>query len=209
MMKVAVLLFDGVEELDFAGPFEVFGAVAEVFTVAPSREIRASHGLKVTAEYTFADAPEFDVLVVPGGPVTREQPEALSAVEAYVKAMVPSCRLILACGTGTFILARAGILGGRSCTTHYRRRHLLAAQYPEVHVRYARVVSDGKVITTGGVSAGIDGALFAVSRLEGLERARKLAKSIEYPWHSSHVLHASVGPEPYEFPEESATFWAW
>ncbi|HEY3364228.1 MAG TPA: DJ-1/PfpI family protein [Symbiobacteriaceae bacterium] len=209
MMKVAVLLFDGVEELDFAGPFEVFGAVAEVFTVGNSREIRGSHGLKVTAEYTFADAPEFDVLVVPGGPVTRERPESVSDVEEYVRKMAPACRLVLACGTGSFFLARAGMLGGRSCTTHYRRRHQLAAQFPEVNVRYARVVSDGKVITTGGVSAGIDGALFAVSRLEGLERARKLAKQIEYPWHSSHVLHASAGPEPYEFPEESATFWAW
>jgi transcriptional regulator GlxA family with amidase domain len=209
MMKVAVLLFDGVEELDFAGPFEVFGHVAEVFTVAPSYEVKGRHGLKVTADYTFENAPQSDVLVVPGGPVARENPAALVAVAEYVKAQYSTCRLLLSVCTGAFILAAAGLLEGRSCTTHHRRRHLLLARHPQVQIRYARVVSDGKIITTAGVAAGIDGALHAVSRLFDMEQARKVARQIEHPWHSSHVVVASQQAEPYYFWEESGQALAW
>ncbi len=202
MLKVAVVLFDGVEELDFAGPYEVFAQAADVFTVAASETVRGSHGLKVSADHTFATAPEADVLVVPGGPITRENPEALESVVEYVKHAAGGARIILSAGTGAFLLARAGLLDGRSCTTHYRRRHLLAAQFPSVRIRYARVVADGKVVTTAGVSAGIDGSLHVISRLFGMERARKLAKAIEYPWHSSHILNDGSMSEPYLFAEE-------
>lgn len=190
-MKVAVLLFDGVEELDFTGPYEVLSDVAEVFTVAPQREIRGRNGLRVIADHTFDDAPEADVLVIPGGPVTRENPASLEPAVAYVRQAAPRARLTLSVCTGAFIAARAGLLEGRSCTTHYRRRHLLSAQFPGVNVRFARVVVDGKIISTAGVAAGIDGALYAVARLFDTETARKIAKGIEYPWHSTHVVHAS------------------
>lgn len=210
MLKVAVVLFDGVEELDFAGPFEVLSGVAEVFTVAPSYEVRGRNGLRVVAEHTFATAPQPDILVVPGGPVTRENPESLAAVVEYVQRTAPECRIVLSVGTGAFVTARTGLLEGRSSTTHYRRRHLLAAKHPGIQLRYSRVVVDGKFISTAGVAAGIDGALYAISRLYGMERARKQAKQIEYPWHSSHVAFASVTEEPYQFPEETATMnWAW
>ncbi len=189
-MKIAIILFDGVEELDFAGPYEVFSDVGQVYTVAPQREIRGANGLRVLADHTFDDAPEPDVLVIPGGPVTREKPESLAAAVAYVAKTAPACRVTLTVCTGSFVAARAGILDGRSVTTHYRRRHLLQAQFPEVHVRFARVVVDGKIISTAGVAAGIDGALYTVSRLFDMETARQIAKAIEYPWHSSHVLHA-------------------
>jgi transcriptional regulator GlxA family with amidase domain len=209
MMKVAVLLFDGVEELDFAGPMEVFGHVAEVFTVAPSYEVKGRHGLKVVADYTLANAPQADVIVVPGGPVTRENPASVAPVAEYVKALYGDARLVLSVCTGAFILAMAGLLDGRSCTTHHRRRHLLLARYPQIHMRYARVVNDGKIVTTAGVAAGIDGALFAVSRLFDMDHARKLARQIEYPWHSSHVVQASQQAEPYYFWEESGQALAW
>ena len=196
MLKVAVLLFHGVEELDFAGPYEVFAGVAEVYTVAPYKEVRCRHGLRVLAEHTLETAPAPDVLVVPGGPVTRENPATLEAVVEYIKRVSPGCRLTLSVCTGAFILAQAGLLDGRSCTTHYKRRHLLMARFPQVEVRYGRVVDDGKIISTAGVAAGIDGSLFAVARLLGTEAARKVAKSIEYPWHSSHV---TVGTHAGEF----------
>lgn len=204
MIKVAVLLFNGVEELDFAGPVEVFGAVAEVFTVASSPEVRGRHGLCVIADHTFETAPQPDLLVVPGGPVTRENPDSLAAVVAYVRLVGPKCRMVLSVCTGAFILARAGLLDGRSCTTHYRRRHLLAAKFPGIKLCYDRVVVDGTVITTAGVSAGIDGSLVAVSRLFGLERASKLARQIEYPWQGKTVYAGSMS-EPHE--DDAALAW--
>jgi transcriptional regulator GlxA family with amidase domain len=207
-MKVAVLLYNGVEELDFAGPYEVFGQVAEVFTVAPSLQVKGRHGLKVTADFTFTDAPQPDVLVVPGGPITREDPASLTEPVAYVQRTAPRCRMVLSVCTGAFLMARAGLLDDRSCTTHWRRRHLLAAQFPDVKLRYARVVADGKIVTTAGVAAGIDGSLFTVSRLWGVERAGKLAKQIEYPWHSSHTIHEGSMPEPEEVSEGSDLTWA-
>jgi transcriptional regulator GlxA family with amidase domain len=208
MLKIAVLLFDGVEELDFAGPFEVLSNVGETFTVAASREVRGRHGLKVVADYTFETAPQPDVLVVPGGPITRENPDSLADAVKYARKVAPDARLLLSVCTGAFILAMAGLLDGRSCTTHYRRRHLLAARFPQVHLRYARVVSDGKIVTTAGVAAGIDGSLFAVSRLFGQEQALKIARQIEYPWHSTHTLQASSLTEPHEITDE-ATARAW
>lgn len=209
MLKFAVLIFDGVEELDFTGPYEVLASLGEVFTVASTEGVRGRHGLRVVADHTWGNAPQPDVLVIPGGPVTRENPDSLTGAVEYVRRTAPQCRLVLTVGTGAFIAARAGLLDGKSCTTHYRQRHLLAAQFPTLRLRYARVVADGKLVSTAGVAAGIDGALFVVSRFFGLERARQLAKHIEYPWHSSHTLHDVSMLEPYEFPEESARFWAW
>lgn len=209
MMKVAVLLFNGVEELDFAGPLEVLSNVAEVFTVAPSCEVKGRNGLRILADYTCQTAPEPDILVVPGGPVTRENPQSLAEVVAYVKRTAPQCRTVLSVCTGAFILAMAGELEGRTCTTHSRRRHLLMAKHPGVKVRYSRVVHDGKLISTAGVAAGIDGALYAISRLYGMDEARKVARGIEYPWQSSQVTVASAPNEPYYFWEETGHALAW
>lgn len=203
MLTVAVLLYNGVEELDFVGPYEVFSFVGQVYTVAETHSVRGRHGLRVQADHTFETAPQPDVLVVPGGPVTREDPESLNAVVEYVRRTAVQCRVIQGVCTGTFILARTGMLDGRSCTTHSRRRHLLAAKFPHVRLRYARVVSDGKYVTTAGVAAGIDGSLFTVSKLLGTDEARKLAKGIEYPWHSAHALHAGTMEDAHEFPEDA------
>lgn len=208
-MQVAVLLYDGVEELDFAGPYEVFSFVGSTYTVAATASVRARHGLQVTADHTFETAPQPDVLVIPGGPVTREDPGALEAAVGYVRRTAPGCRVVLGVCTGAFILARTGLLDGRSCTTHSRRRHLLSAKFPALRMRYGRVVSDGKYVTTAGVAAGIDGSLFTVSKLVGVDEARKLARGIEYPWHSSHVVHAGTMEDSHEFPVDAAQPWAW
>lgn len=205
MLKVAVLVFHGVEELDFAGPLEVLGQTGGVFTVGPTPEVRARNGLIIRPEFTFADAPRPDVLVVPGGPITRENPQSLAATVAYVRKVAPFCRLILSVCTGSFILAMAGQLHNRTCTTHFRRRRLLADSFPNVRVIHGRVVSDGKFISTAGVAAGIDGALYTVLRLKGMEEARRVADHIEYPWTDDGVIDA----EPYSFWEEGNRAYAW
>lgn len=209
MLDAAILLYDGIEELDFAGPYEVFALAGKVFTVAATPEVKCRHGLVVKADYTFENAPQPDVLVVPGGPVTRENPESLNEVVAYVARAAANCRYVQGVCTGTFIIARTGMLDGRSCTTHYRRRHLLQAKFPNLKLRYARVVADGRFVTTAGVAAGIDGSLFTVSRVLGMEQARKLAKGIEYPWHSSHALHAGTMEDHHEFHEDVLQSKAW
>lgn len=205
MLKVAVVVFDGVEELDFAGPLEVFGQAGEVFTVGPSPEVRGRHGLRIQPDFTFADAPRPDVLVVPGGPVTRDRPEALFATVAYVRKVAPFCRLVLSVCTGAFILAQAGQLHQRSCTTHYQRRASLAAKFPTIHVIHGRVVTDGKFISTAGVAAGIDGALYTVLRMKGLAEARRIANQIEHFWLDDEVVDAL----PYTFWEEGSRAIAW
>lgn len=169
--------------------------------------MRGRNGLRVLADHTFETAPQPDVLVVPGGPVTRERPETLESAVAYVRRTAAACRLTLSVCTGAFILARAGLLEGRSCTTHYLRRHLLAAQFPGVNLQYARVVSDGKIISTAGVAAGIDGSLFAVSQLFGMEQARKVANAIEHPWDPTQVSYAGA-PHQHDEHEEARAAWA-
>jgi len=205
MLKVAVLVFQGVEELDFVGPLEVLGQTGGVFTVGPTPEVYCSNGLRVRPEFTYADAPRPDVLVVPGGAITRENPASLAATVAYVRKVAPSCRLVLGVCTGSFILAMAGQLQGRSCTTHFARRRLLADRFPGVRVVHGRVVTDGKYISTAGVAAGIDGALYMVSRLKGYEEARRVANHIEYPWTGDDVIDA----EPYSFWEEGHRAMPW
>lgn len=205
MLKVAVLVFQGVEELDFTGPLEVLGHTGVVFTVGPTPEIRGRNGLTVRPDFTYADAPRPDVLVVPGGTVTRENPDSLAATVAYVRKVAPFCRIVLSVCTGSYILAMAGQLHHRTCTTHYLRRKLLADKFPSVRVVSGRVVSDGKFISTAGVAAGIDGALHVISRLNGVEEARRVAEHIEYPWADDEVMDT----QPYSFPEEGNWSMAW
>jgi transcriptional regulator GlxA family with amidase domain len=201
------VLFDGVEELDFAGPLEVLGQVGDVFTVGPSREVRGRHGLMVNPDYIFTDAhaPRPDVLVVPGGPITRENPASLYETVAYVRRVAPFARKVLSVCTGAFILAMAGQLHQRTVTTHFQRRRLLADSFPDVQVAYRRVVTDGKFVSTAGVAAGIDGALHLLFSLKGLEVARRVANQIEYPWHADEVMDA----EPYTFWEEGQQAMGW
>ncbi len=125
-----------------------------------------------------------------GGPVTRDRPESLDETVEYVRRTAPACRQVLSVCTGTFILAPAGLLEGRSCTTHYRRCHLLAAKYPGLKLHDARVVADGKLVSTAGVAVGIDGTLYVIARLLGQERARKAARQIEHRWDFAPVVVA-------------------
>jgi transcriptional regulator GlxA family with amidase domain len=185
--EVAVLLFDGVEELDFAGPWEVFGNVAvlapdlcRVFTVSElGGEVRCAKGLRVLVDHAFADAPRPDIVVVPGGQGTRREVENPRLIE-YLRAAAAGAELTTSVCTGAFLLERAGLLEGRRATTHWHSLDRLRALGTVAVVGDRRWVDEGPVVTASGVSAGIDVALHVVGRLWGPELARRVQKWIEY-----------------------------
>jgi len=195
--SVAILLFNDVEVLDFAGPFEVFsrtrlvpGAEARrtdasapfrVFTVAATRDaVSATGGLRVLPDFDFADAPAIDLLVVPGGFGTRRLLEDGLTLDWIRRAASAAAQVTSVC-TGSLLLARAGLLAGRRATTHWNALDLLAGLDPSIRVeREARVVEDG-VISSAGVAAGIDMAFAVVEKLCGRAVADETAKYIEYP----------------------------
>ncbi len=183
-MNIAIVLFPQVEELDFAGPYEVFGMAAKrykdwrVFTVAEERVVKGSCGLSVNVDYTFAEAPAADIVVVPGGFGTRPGMEN-AALIGYIQRAGEGARYVTSVCTGAYLLHRAGFLRGRRATTYWSERNALAAM-GDVTVVEERWVHDGNVISAAGVSAGIDMALYVVGLLTSPLEARQLQKLIEY-----------------------------
>ncbi len=202
--NVGILIFDGVEVLDFAGPYEVFSrtrlepgvasrrsdetAPFQVFTVARSVDtVTATGGLRVIPDHSFDNAPRIDVLVVPGGFGTRrllDDAQTLLWIERSAKAAVE----VTSVCTGSLLLAKAGLLRGRRATTHWGALDLLHELDPSIAVeRDARVVFDG-VISSAGVASGIDMALDLVARLHGEAVADETSRYIEYPRHGRAVI---------------------
>lgn len=190
--KVAILIFDKVEILDFCGPFEVFGVTRalqkeerlfDVYTVAEdARPIRARNGLSVNPNHTFADCPQPDILLVPGGQGTRTQIHN-EVLITWVQAQAARVELLLSVCTGALILAQAGLLGGLSATTHYRAFDELRALAPDTTLcPDKRYVDNGKIILSAGISAGIDMSLYVVERLLGAEQANKTARHMQYEY---------------------------
>jgi len=184
-MNIAIVLFPDVEELDFAGPLEVFGMASKVmykdwrvYTVAEERVVKGAIGLSVNAAYTFDEAPAADLVIVPGGFGTRAGMEN-EALLGYIKRAGQGAQQVMSVCTGAFLLHRAGFLQGRRATTYWAQREALA-QMGDVEVVEERWVHDGKVVTAAGVSAGIDMSLYVVGLLKGPEEARRLQKAIEY-----------------------------
>ena len=181
-LRVAVLLFEGAEEIDYAGPIEVFGASgAKIFTVGQSKStVESVYGLKVTPAYDFADLPEVDVLIVPGGGIIEawKDPKLLN----WIKERSKKVKVVMSVCSGAFILGKAGLLDGISSTTTLVMRPQLAKNFPSTKVVAERFVDTGKVITTAGLSAGIDGSLHLVERELGTERAVSAARYMEYDW---------------------------
>ena len=193
---VGILLFDDVEVLDFAGPFEVFSrtrltpgvasrrtddtAPFEVFTVARERRpIRAVGGLEVTPRHGFGDHPRIDLLVVPGGFGTRALLDDAATLD-WIRRAAGAARLTTSVCTGALLLAKAGLLKGRRATTHWGALDLLATLDPTVAVdREARVVDDG-IVSSAGVASGIDMAFLVVERLFGREVADETAHYVEF-----------------------------
>jgi transcriptional regulator GlxA family with amidase domain len=193
--NAGILIFDGVEVLDFAGPFEVFsrtrlvpGAASRrseesapftVFTVAKSRTpIAATGGLTVTPHYGFADAPRIDLLLVPGGQGTRPLLEDAETLE-WIRRTAAAARQVTSVCTGALLLAKIGLLAGRRATTHWNALDLLATLPVGTVERERRVVDDG-IITSAGVASGIDMAFYVVERRCGAAVADETARYIEY-----------------------------
>jgi transcriptional regulator GlxA family with amidase domain len=190
---VAILIFDDVELLDFAGPFEVFSSVRnltgdherlmDVFAVAESlTPVQCRNGLVVQPERTIDECPPVDVLVIPGGAGVRPALERSNLVE-WVRTRAQEVELTVSVCTGSFLLARAGLLSGRPATTHWERISEMRERFPDVEiVEDERWVDTGEIITAAGVSAGIDVALHVVRRLYGADVARATALGIEYDY---------------------------
>lgn len=178
---ICFYLYDGVEVLDFAGPMEVFSyAGFRVFTVSKTKEPLVSQGiLKIIPEYSIADAPPADIFAVFGGndEVAADDPE----VVAWIKSRDQATRSYFSVCTGAFILGKAGLLNNLQVTTFHRSIENLQKAVPSARVlKNTRYVDNGRVITTAGISAGIDGALHLVAKLKGKEAAMKVAQHMEY-----------------------------
>lgn len=186
-----------VEVLDFAGPFEVFSTASrvksrlkpgtpkpfEVVTIsARLRPLRARGGLLVQPHFDFADHPALDILVVPGGDVNSELKRA--GVTDWIARTAPGTRVTASVCTGAFLLGKAGLLNGKRATTHWEDVADLRAMFPQVQVETSgRWVDTGQVITSAGISAGIDMSLHIVRRIAGKELAIRTARQMEYEWH--------------------------
>jgi transcriptional regulator GlxA family with amidase domain len=186
-MEIAIVLFDGAEELDWAGPWEVFAAWRDgwpddgigVFTVASTKEpVVCAKGLRVLADHTWETAPEADVVVWPGGRGTRPM-LGDEEVRMRVRSLAERADVMASVCTGALVYADAGLLAGRRATTHWGSLERLAELGAEVDPD-ARWVDHGDVITSAGVSAGIDMALHLVARLHSRERAVEVRRYIQY-----------------------------
>jgi len=179
---VAILLFNGVEIIDYAGPWEVFGAAGfQVHTVAERIEpLTLVFGQKLIADYSFENSPKADILLVPGGGVSRAMDNP--ALIRWIQASAKQARHVMSVCTGAFLLGKAGLLDGQTATTvHGMIDDLLA--FPNTKVVYnRRYVDNGKIITTAGLSSGIDGALHLVSKVLGIGEAQSVALNLEYRW---------------------------
>lgn len=186
ILNVAILVFDGVEELDFVGPWEVFtmaklaGAGLNPFTVGWQQPgITCAKGLKIVADYAFADAPHADIVLIPGGRGTRvlAQDDVFNAaIRSYLAAATWQTSVC----TGSTLLARAGFLEGRRATTNRGALDFLRAHAPHTYILDERYVHDGSVVTSAGVSAGIDMSLWLVGHLFGEDMARTTQSHMEY-----------------------------
>ncbi|MFN0095366.1 MAG: DJ-1/PfpI family protein [Dehalococcoidia bacterium] len=184
--NVAVVLFELAEELDFVGPWEVFSTVnyveqgaTNVFSVSEQGgTVRCANGLRVAVDHSLATCPAPDIIVVPGGRM-----DALvnsPAMVAWLKSASAKAELTSSVCTGAFGLAAAGLLEGKTATTWFGSRAILAKAHPAVTVVAERWVDQWPVITAQGVSAGIDMALYVVGRLWSPVTARKVQQLIEY-----------------------------
>lgn len=189
--RVGIVLFNEVEVLDFAGPFEVLSLAALqgrkekpfcVQTVSQDGEmITARNGLKVQPDFSFATAPEFDVVIVPGGHGAREVEINNPVMLTWIGEQAVKVELLASVCTGAFLLAQAGLLDGKRATTHWRSLDRFAAEFHRVEVeRNCKFVDAGNVITAAGISAGINMCFHIVKRFLGEDVMRAAAKRMEY-----------------------------
>ena len=188
--NVGILLFNDVETLDFAGPFEVFSVTGQrdgegsfnVFTFAKEKNpVLAINGLSINPHYAMNDCPQIDILIIPGGFGTR----ALLNEKYYIDWVLDKSKevsLILSVCTGSLLLAKAGLLSGLKATTHHECLDLLASLDPSIRIKRERFTDNGNIITAAGIAAGIDMSLYVVGKLVGQAAAEETAKHMEYPY---------------------------
>ncbi len=180
---VAILMFDGVQIIDFAAPYEVFGqARFNVFTVsADGGPVTTAMGLAVNVDHGFDDAPAADIVLVPGGDVDTVRKD--EATLAWLRTRSGAADHVLSVCTGSFILADAGLLDGGQATTFHRAFAGFEREYPEVTLlRDQRWVDNGRIVTSAGLASGIDAALHVVAQRLGVRKARSIALHLEYDW---------------------------
>jgi transcriptional regulator GlxA family with amidase domain len=194
--NVAILIFDDAEVLDFCGPFEVFSVTRlpdetpafNVYTVAErAAPVRARNGLSINPAYTLTDCPPPDLLLIPGGQGARREIDNPILID-WIKAQADRVELLLSVCTGSLLLARAGLLADRRATTYHTAFDLLATLSPSTELCPGlRYVDNGRIITSAGISAGIDMSLYIVGRLHGEAVARATARHMEYFWQPGQV----------------------
>ena len=187
--SIGLLVFDGVEELDAVGPWEVLSHWTQAhpddgwdaFCLSPDgRPVRGAKTLVLGAHHSIDDAPDMDVLVHPGGPGTRPMLRDRGHLD-WVRRQRATVPLMTSVCTGSLVYAAAGLLVGRRATTHWASLNTLSELDPTVITDVSsRFVDDGDLITSAGVSAGIDMALHLVARLTHVERAREVRRHIQY-----------------------------
>lgn len=194
--SVGIVLFDDVEVLDFAGPFEVLSVTTHPDQHASTQDMKpfivktisetghmvhARNGLKVQPDYSFSNAPQFDILVIPGGLGAREREVHNNELIQWITDRMQSVQLMTSVCTGALLLAKAGLLDGKRATTHWASYERLQNEFPNVIVqKNVKFVDEGTIITSGGISAGINMAFHIVKRLLGAEVAQMTAKRMEY-----------------------------
>lgn len=201
-LNVGILIFNQVEVLDFCGPFEVFSVASivatdvlklrdtppfGVFTIAEKPGIIKARGnLLVQPHFTIHDHPPLDLLIVPGGQGTRQEVNNSVLID-WIAKVAQETRLNTSVCTGSFLLGKAGLLEGRKVTTHWASLDRMAESFPQVNVqRGVRWVDEGQVVTSAGISAGIDMSLHLVERILGRDIAEATAKQMEYSWDEGH-----------------------
>jgi transcriptional regulator GlxA family with amidase domain len=199
--RVGILVYPEVEVLDFCGPFEVFMTTRldedrrreqpspfDVFLVAQRRaELTTTGGMRVVPEHDLDSCPPLQLLVVPGGWGSRTEVNNVCLIE-WIRRRAAEVETLASVCTGSFLLAQAGLLNGRRATTHWRSLERLHATFPGIHVeRDQHVVEDRNILTSAGISAGIDLALRVVARYHGESIARATARHMEYPYPETNA----------------------
>ena len=190
--NVAIFIFDDVEVLDFAGPFEVFNVTGEVtdlvpfntYTVALTEEpVKARGKLSINPHYSIDKCPTPDIILLPGGDGRRRLMKD-ERVLSWIARHVDNLEKLLSVCTGAFYIAHSGLLNGLSATTHHGAFSEFKETFPDIElIEDKRYVENGKIITAGGISAGIDMSLYVVGQLLGEEKLALTLEEMEWQWH--------------------------
>lgn len=212
----AILVFPGVQIIDYAGPYEVLGqgGMRVVLVAATKEPLVTAMGMEIVPHHTFADCPKPTVLLVPGGNV---QPDANPATVEWIKKTSEDAQFTMSVCNGAFWLAKAGLLEGKTATTFYGMIDSLREAAPGAKiVDNQRYTDNGKILTTAGLSSGIDGSLYLISKMRGFGAAQATALNMEYDWNpDSKYARGSFADKPlrvaigagFQFPQGSMQNW--